>query len=61
MVWAPDWAAVRACCAKAFAFSALSAVLRIITDISSKAALVSATLEPCSLQPAASELLAAAS
>ena len=58
IVWAPDWAATRAWLAKAFAFSALSAVLRIITDISSSAALVSATLEPCSLHPSASDWLA---
>ena len=61
IVWAPVWAAERASWAKALAFSALSAVLRIITDISSRAALVSATLEPCSLQPAERALLDVAS
>ena len=58
IVSAPDWAATRAWLANAFAFTALSAVLRIITDISSRAALVSATLAPCSLHPSASRLLA---
>ena len=50
----PVSAAVRAWLARSFARCALSAVLRIIVDISSSAALVCATEEPCSLQPAAS-------
>ena len=55
IVWDPDWAAARAWLAKSLAFSAFSAVLRIMTDISSSAALVSATLDACWLQPEASD------
>ena len=61
MVVAPDCAASRAWLANVLALSALSAVLRIMADICSRAALVSVTAEPCSLQPSASDWPAEAS
>ena len=53
----PVSAAVRAWFARSFARDALSAVLRIMVDISSSAALVCTTEEPCSLQPVANAWL----
>ena len=58
IVCRPAWAAVRAWFANSFALTALSAVERIIAEISSSDALVSATDAPCSLQPDASVRLA---
>ena len=57
----PVWAASRAWLAKSFAFSAFSAVARIIAEISSSEAPVSVTEAPCSLHPVASDRLAAES
>ncbi len=61
IVRAPASAASRASAARSLAWAALSAVLRIIADISSSDALVSATAAPCSLLPVARSLLTVAS